>query len=165
MTIPADVAYYDTSSFSVIDERLSQYSNRLIPIGHYLKPIELNPLDDKLYYLNQFNNISDNWDGYGAKAPHQNAIKNAIGFLKILPSGYQKLLNIEEVNITPYGTIVMEWFKDDNNYISIEIGSSKIGFFSETPDGENPLAHSLEFTQNEVPHQILPTFKKVYSKA
>ncbi len=162
--IPIDISNYDTSSYAIINTRLIQYGNsQMISIVPFLKPVELNPLEDKINFINTFYKILDNWDGYGAKAPNQNAINNAISFIKLLPSGYQKLLNVDEVNITPYGTIVLEWYSENNNFVSIEIGNSKIGFFSETPDGENPLEQSIEFISNEIPNKILPVFSKVFS--
>jgi len=164
MNISADIAIYDTSSHSAIEERRKQNGVERRIAFQYLKPVELSPLNDKLTYLNQFSKVQNNWDGYGAKTPNENAIKNAMNFLRLLPAGYQKMLNLEEVNITPYGTIVMEWYKDEKHFISIEIGNSKIGFFSETPDGENPLEQSIEFTSNEVPHQVIPVFTKVFSR-
>lgn len=161
--IDIDIAIYDTSSYSAIDDRRRQLGHNNVVSLKYLKPVELNPLDDKLLYLSQFNRISDNWDGYGAKAPNKIAISNAMNFLKLLPSNYQKLLNLDEVSITPYGTIVLEWFNDEKHFVSIEIGNSKIGFFSETPDGENPLEQSLEFSPNEVPQRVIPVLSKVFS--
>jgi len=164
MNPPIDIAIYDTSSYSTIEEKRRQYGITDISYIQYLKPIELNPLYDKLIYMNQFKKVGDNWDGYGAKAPSEMAIKNAISFLKLLPAGYQKMLNLDEVNITPYGTVVMEWYKDENHFLSIEVGNSKIGFFSETPDGENPLEQSIQFISNEVPQQVIPVFKKIFSR-
>ena len=164
MTLPVDIAFFDTSSFSTIEARRKQSGNHQTFSIQYLKPVELNPLGDKLTYLNQFRKVQNNWDGYGAKAPNENAISNAMNFLKLLPPSYQKMLNLDEVNITPYGTVVMEWYKDESHFVSIEIGYTKIGFFSETPDGENPLEQSIEFTSNEVPPQVIPVFSKVFSR-
>lgn len=164
MSFAPDIAIYDTSSFSEMEERRNPFgSNRMVAL-QYLKPVELNPLNDKLTFLKQFRKVQNNWDGYGAKAPSENVIKNAMEFLSILPAWYQKMLNVEEVNITPYGTVVMEWYKDQSHFISIEVGNSKIGFLSETPDGENPLEQSIDFIPNEIPAQVLPIFTKVFSQ-
>lgn len=163
MTIAADYAIYDTTSHLTLEERRKQRGNSNFQPLKYLNPVELNPVENKLMYINQFKQISENWDGYGASAPSLLTINNAINFLKLLPLYYQKLLNHDEIGITPYGTIVLEWFNDKNNFVSIEVGKSKIGFFSETPDRENPLEQSLEFTPNEIPHQVLLVFNKVFS--
>lgn len=159
----ADIAIYDTFSFTEKEERRSRNGSAAAVAWKYLQPVELNPLHEKITFLNQFRRIESNWDGYGAKAPNQNTIRNAITFLSDLPAAYQKMLNIEEVNITPYGTIVMEWYRDENHFVSIEIGNSKIGYLSETPDGENPYAESIEFNPNAIPQQILPLFIKIFS--
>lgn len=126
-------------------------------------PIELNPLSDKIYFLNQIQRIQENWDGYGAKAPVQATIENAIRLLKYLPNEYQKMLNTDELSITPYGTVTMDWAKNENSYISIEIGSTKIGFFSKTLDKSNPYKEKLDLVPNAISDEILPVFFKVFS--
>lgn len=129
----------------------------------FLSPVELSPLNDKIIFLNKIREIKDNWDGYGAKAPNPRAINNAITFMELLPPAYQKMLNIEDISFSPYGTIILEWQKNEDNFISIEIGNSKIGYLSETPDKINPYSESIEFTLNEIPKEIFPVFTKVFS--
>jgi len=112
-------------------------------------------------YINLFKNIPENWDGFGAKSPNQIVIDNTINFIKLIPSEYQEMLNIDNVIISPYGTIIIDLLNNDY-FISIEIGMSKIGFFSETPDGENPYEQNIELKTNEIPHQIISTLYKIF---
>lgn len=155
-------AIYDTFSCSQLKDRRANYESEAAKV-QYIQPVELNPISEKITYLYHFRQLGDNWDGYGAKRPSDLALDNTVKFLKMLPFNYQKILSVDELNITPYGTVVMEWTKDQQHFISIEIGKSKVGFFSETQDGENPFAHSIEITPNEVSKQILPALNKVFS--
>ena len=94
---------------------------------------------------------------------NKNVIENAVAFLEMLPFEHQKALNIYEIRPTSYGTIVLEWTGGKDSFVSIEIGKSQIGYFSETPDGENPFIRNIEFLKNEIPSSILNTLNKIFS--
>jgi len=52
----------------------------------------------------------------------------------ILEGLYPSILesfDIENLTRTPYGTVVLDWEKDSNNFFSLEIGANKIGYFIE----------------------------------
>lgn len=150
----------DTATYAPI---LSPLENRKRSLQVFIKPVEFNPLFEKTNLLKRFLNVGENWDGYGAKAPRSLVINNAINFIGALPFNYQKTLNLEEINLTPYGTVVMEWFRDQNNYISFEIGATKIGYLTETLNGENPYSEGEEITTDEVSGTILEIFKTVFA--
>jgi arginyl-tRNA synthetase len=53
---------------------------------------------------------------------------------KFLDKLYPSLIEeLEEENIysTPYGTVIFDWEKDDDNVVSVEIGANKLGYFIE----------------------------------
>lgn len=126
-------------------------------------PVELNPLKDLINYINNFKNVKDNWDGMGAITPSVDTITNTISFLKLLPIHFQKILNTDDIEITPYGTIVLEWKNTAKYLISVELGKTKIGYFSKTSDGKDPYVNSLDFDPNDsIPSKILDTFQMVF---
>lgn len=158
----ADAAVFDTCSYSEMEERQA-HKMTLYPIINYIKPVELNPASEQERFLRQLSKIPCNWDGYEAIPPSKQVVNNAINFLENLPESYKKILNLDEINITPYGTIVMEWYNSYNNFLSIEIGKTKLGFISNTPDGTNPFLESTEFNPNEIDEKIFEIFIKIFS--
>lgn len=133
-------------------------------INIYMTPVELNPINDKLTYICQFKYLQDNWDGYNAKSPSEITIHNALNFIKMLPVNFQKTLNEEEIELSPYGTIILDWQKDDFNNISIEIGKSQIGFLSETEDGKSPYNESIPFDNKELPKAITEALQSLFEE-
>ena len=58
---------------------------------------------------------------------------------EVLESLYPSLIekfNPENLTRTSYGTIVLDWEKDEDNVFSLEIGANKIGYFIEQ-DGQD----------------------------
>lgn len=56
-------------------------------------------------------------------------------------------LDKENIYRTPYGTLVLDWEKDEDNVFSLEIGSSKIGYFVEE-DGTDVIQVDSEDFEN-----------------
>ena len=137
-------------------------SQDVLRINHLLTPIELNPLHETLEILSRLKTLESNWDGYNAKTPEEKTIDNAREFVKLLPTPYQKALYSDELNLTPYGTVTLEWKAKKGNFVSVEIGRSKIGYLSETEDGENPFNEAIYFNSNEIPEEFIQVFKKVF---
>ncbi len=129
---------------------------------NYFMPVELNPLSETFLLLLKFKNVSANWDGHNAKSPDTRTIDNAKRFIEILPYKYQKALYTDELGLTPYGTVTLDWKAMAGNFLSIEIGKSKIGFLSETEDGENPFKESIDFDNQTIPVDVLQVFEKIF---
>lgn len=165
MNCSPDIAIYDTSSFTILNEIRDRKSKGINLYKAYLTPVELNPVNETIQLIQQLSKVGENWDGYDAKAPDLKIIENAVYFLNSLPSYYQKMLNISDISLTPYGTVVLEWYKNDLHYVSIEIGATKLGLISETATGENPYFDGIEIFSNEAINKILPVFYQVFSKA
>lgn len=74
--------------------------------------------------------LEDNWDGYGAAKLSDEVVKNTYKFVDAAKwLGYCPL-TADDVFATPYGTIVLE-YKSDAGMVSVEIGRTKIGFFTD----------------------------------
>ncbi len=86
-------------------------------------------------------------------------IDNGIIFLSILPDCISK--EIMSLNITPYGTIVLD-FEKESNLISVEIGETEIGFFTEFDDKENFVSNGVPFN-GIIPDDLNSAFKKLFN--
>lgn len=150
---------YAITHFVSKQEREDQNTMNLLK---FIAPVELNPLSETINILSSFKKIGQNWDGYQAKSPEEITVDNAAYFVKLLPTPYQKALYSDELGLTPYGTVTLEWKAKGENFISVEIGRSKIGYLSETEDGENPFKESIDFDNRQIPEDILQVFKKVF---
>jgi len=104
--------------------------------------------------INEF--LTDNWDGYGAKALQISSLANADRFLNILPT----TTNLPEVSVDPDGEIVLEWYKAPRQVFSMSVGTNGelvyAGLF-----GSNK-ANGTEYFEDEIPKAILDNLKRVY---
>lgn len=102
-------------------------------------------------------------DGYGGTGPSEVVIENAIKFMSSLPKYYQEIINPEEC-ITPqaHGTIVVDWYRD-KQFVSVEIGQTLVGFFSDFRDGINPESAGMKF-EGKCPEIILTCLNKLYGR-
>src|SRR3972149_5126256 len=82
-------------------------------------------------------------DGGIAHGPSDVVIENSINFVKSLPTYYQRIINPAEcITATGHGTITFDWYYR-KNLVSVEIGATKIGWFTELPDGSNPSSNGI----------------------
>jgi hypothetical protein len=56
-------------------------------------------------------------------------ISNALNLLNYMPSSVIYSLNVENVYLSDYGTIILEWDNEQKEVFSIDIGKNKIGYF------------------------------------
>lgn len=83
-------------------------------------------------YMERFNLISSleyNWDGHKAVTISQEVIDNTKDLLRKIPDHLLVDLGIEDIVPSPYGTIVIETEKGDNE-INIEIGKNEFSYFA-----------------------------------
>jgi hypothetical protein len=103
--------------------------------------------------ISKINKLGDNWDGYGAIRPNKKTINQANAFLSGLHLSILQYLNEEDISPTPYGTIVMDFYRG-NNRLSIEFGESKIGFFSEFVNNQNVESEGVKFDRTKLPNEL-----------
>lgn len=105
--------------------------------------------------LDAFDELCPGWDGDNAIAPISLVINNAKKFIFCLSNyGYQVPTDIEP---TPYGSIVMD-FDVDRGLVSVEIGMTKIGWFTDFEDGHNYASEGLECDFNTIPQSLESLF-------
>jgi hypothetical protein len=110
---------------------------------------------DRLWSLAK---LKENWDGYGASPINQNAILNSISFLDLIPTSFNKMIDEDTITPTPYGTIVFDW-ENDKGILSVEIGNTTMGFFTDFKSEPNIRINSTPYTKNELPIELEAAFK------
>lgn len=129
----------------------------------YFSPIKTSPLVDIRNKIQSFKVLSENWDGMGGIVPNLRTINNSLRFINSLPESTYYSLNKDNVIATSYGTIVLD-LEVDQNIVSVELGESKIGFFTDFTDGDNlPALEGVTFNQNVLPIELLSALNKLFS--
>jgi hypothetical protein len=99
-------------------------------------------------------------DGRITYGPSDVVIQNAKDFVKSLPAYYQKILDPEDcITATGHGTITFDWYYK-KNFVSAEVGTTLIGWFTDLPDGTNPSSDGIAL--DRAASAILPCLNKVY---
>lgn len=129
----------------------------------FTTPIKIDSTMELLNKINSLANLLQNWDGFGADAIDRRAILNSNKFIQKLPSFISSKLNKENITPTPYGTVVLDW-KVGDELISVEIGETKIGFFSEINELQNPSIEGVPYNENEIPIELVQAFKKLFKE-
>lgn len=139
-TIPK---YYEmdlTSSFRDIIKAIEDYSMNT----------PVTALKNKISELSQ---LSSNWDGYDASAIPEKVIANCYKFIDTLIGEEGRLfLSPDDITPTSYGSLVFD-MKSPNGLVSLEIGKTKIGFFTEYTDYED-----FESEGEETDFRSIPTY-------
>lgn len=120
----------------------------------YTQPVNYPQYKDR---LNQIFFLKDNWDGYGACAPSLEVYNNVIHFLNSLSGDIKRYLPADNIEPTPYGTITID-FENKDKLVSVEIGKTKIGFFSELPIKPTLRLIEENFSAKKLPEKLIQAF-------
>ncbi len=151
---------------SIARESYPGYSLVKTNRNNYTTPVvECSVVDSMLLKVSEFESLPANWDGHDAMPISGKVVFNANMFLKKLPGYYSDKLNIEDITPTPYGTIVMDWYNDAEELISIEIGKTKVGYFTEFHDSNNPFSEGIEFKSTSIPEELISLLRRLYPSA
>ena len=113
--------------------------------------------------ISEIDNLSDNWDGYNAVAPSHKVITNSYKFIDcVLAEGYDALTP-EDIVPTPYGSIVMD-FSSCRGIVSVEIGTSEIGFFTEFINNEDFILDGINTDFRAIPENLKQAFNILYAE-
>jgi hypothetical protein len=89
---------------------------------------------EKPYYLiiDQINNLAllgKNWDGFGGMSLSSEVIEKSKSLIEHLSD--ESFLSYDyEVKMSPYNTIIIDWYSGENEF-SLEIGTDSVAYFSE----------------------------------
>ncbi|MGV6862601.1 MAG: hypothetical protein ACWA41_12580 [Putridiphycobacter sp.] len=98
----------------------------------YSQPIKyVSELDILKKKLTKISELDDNWNGMGAVPIQNSTLYNVELILEALKDKFVKLLDIDDIVPSPYGTISLYFEDNCGNEISVEIGSNEIGLCGE----------------------------------
>lgn len=97
--------------------------------------------------------LKNNWDGHQASTPSRVVIANSKKFISALEKGNMTCCDYDNVEATPYGTIVFN-IDTTMGLVSVEVGETMMGFFTDLSDGHNYASEGIETDFCEVPQQI-----------
>lgn len=103
--------------------------------------------------VSSFRSVNNDWNGNGAVAPSDAVINNTLAFVGILEKGNYAFPAVEDIQIMPYGSIVMD-IHVPRGVVSIEIGNSQVGYFTDFCDGENFGSEGVSFSGDNLPEGI-----------
>lgn len=101
--------------------------------------------------VKNISSIGNGWDGYKAVAPATTVINNAEKFVKNL--SYYNYRVPTSIEPTPYGTVVMN-FENAKGLVSVEIGKSEIGWFTDFKDGSNHSSDGMSCDYSFIPQAL-----------
>lgn len=107
--------------------------------------------------ITELDKLNDNWDSYGAIKPNKKTVSQIKAFILGLDWRVLQFLNDEDIYPTPYGTIVMDFYKGLNQ-LSIEFGESKVGFFTEFINCQNIDSDGVIFDRTVLPNELSKAF-------
>lgn len=115
------------------EESSSNKNDNSFPSDPYMNyfPIALDNYIEIKSKIQEFCNLLENWDSYDASIITTEVVSNAMLFISNLPAPILSKLSASDVTPTNYGTIVFDWYDSDENFVSIEVGRTKIGGFYE----------------------------------
>lgn len=165
--IPSPAASKVNSLSRVIEfVTMDKYDSRQEEIYTYLLPVdfEVNTLENLESFILRLADLKKNWDGRGALSITPKVISNTFQFIKRIPTYYTNFLTEDSFTPTPYGTLVIDWYsEDEQSNLSIEIGETEIGFFVKKNDEYLLLSEGLKFNEYDIPNQIVEAFKQFAS--
>ena len=119
-------------------------------------------MDRTTQFLNNLPKVLND-DGGIAERPSAAVIQNSINFIRSIPTYYQRIIDPEDcITATTHGTITIDWYFR-KNFVSVEIGHTKIGWFSELPDGSNSSSDGIDI-QEIPPSAIIKSLDKIYNR-
>ncbi|MFN0034731.1 MAG: hypothetical protein ACKVUS_06685 [Saprospiraceae bacterium] len=156
-----DVEAYQRNSMAYVKPVAT---HRIRPISKYAldhssKMVKVRAITNRIEAIHRLQN---NWDGYGAITPTHKVFQNTYLFLNLLPIDISLTLLPDNISPTPYGTLQLDWQKN-NALLSVEIGTSKIAFFSEFPDQSNPRSDGYLFNGTKIALDLVQAINRFFA--
>lgn len=96
-----------------------------------------------------------------ASGPSKEILECADRFFQQIPPYYRKVLTVENFTINNEGSISIDWMVR-KDFVSVEVGLNRVGFFCEMPDGSN--TEGVYPLGNECPTQIVRALDVLYGR-
>lgn len=98
------------------------------------KAIKYEPYIYLFRRIESFLTLQTNWDGNGAIPVTKRVVEQSKKIIEHLNYAYVSEMKINQISATPYSTIVIDWEKDNEKELSLEIGKDAIGYYYENND-------------------------------
>lgn len=113
--------------------------------------------------ISEIESLPANWDGYNAVAPAHNVAKNAFKFVDALLAEGYNCISDDDVTPTPYGSIVLD-VKSERGLVSIEIGDTMLGYFTEFIDGNDFSSEGITTDFRTLPDELKTVLDTLYGE-
>lgn len=134
-----------------------------VPLDIYSLPVKFDMLSIAISHIDKYKKLpATEWEYSGYKYPETSTFDNALSFLATIPESYLYNLNNDELEPTPYGTLIFNFYNNDNS-ISIEIGKSKLGYYTSFVNLPNTSSEGIDFDAEKLPKSIMAAFEKLFS--
>lgn len=127
-------------------------------------PVRVSPINRIYLDLADYSTLPDNWDGQDAIPPYEESISNSFHFLHRLPEYVLEKIGSDNVYPTNYGTIIIDLINEAEEKVSLELGRTKIGFYTSFDDGQNYSIEQVNFNSNYLPPDLLSAITKLYKE-
>jgi hypothetical protein len=101
--------------------------------------------------------LTENWNGYEAKATMEADLFTALRFLDTLPMSIPR----PEVSVDPDGEFAFEWYNGPRNVLSVSIG--QLGRISYAAHIGRKRYHGTEYFSDELAACIIENLEKIFS--
>ena len=160
LTYPYKNPFVALIEYGVSDDADRIHSTVMNVQNEYINTVStfdrLNPIFDMIIDLIA-ECLTDNWDGYGAKALQTHSYIGALKFLYLLPTTTPH----PDISVDPDGELVFEWYKAPRKVFSVSIGTNSELVYAGLY-GLNKVNGTELFT-DEIPNTILENITRVYS--
>jgi hypothetical protein len=105
-----------------------------------------NPLELILQKLDEFEQLKDDWDGYGASSMDSEVLSNTRNFIKCMNDFV--IDNVSDLYPNAHGTISIEWLNSEGQKLCLEIGRSNYSYFIDYLNNEPKLINGEDIFSN-----------------
>lgn len=128
----------------------------------YKTNMEISEVNQLMNYIEEFHDLVENWNGYGAIPIYKSIIKKTQWFIQTLPKEYLSMTNTGKISPDTNGTIMIDFENDNGGIISISFGLENENFYYDVNDttiDESELIHINP--EKGIPLRIINSLKKL----
>ena len=91
--------------------------------------------------------------------------KNALDFEKLIDPKLWEEDDEADTNVTGWGTVILDFYVPENGLVSVEVGKTKVGYFTEFEDGINYESDGFDWPDHtKIDNEMLEWFLKGKNK-
>lgn len=129
-------------------------------VSSFLIPIKFDPLSPLIWKLEELNDFTkQKWEELEYVQPAPLTIKNTVSFLASLGDEILLHLTPEDLSVTNYGTVTMEFYFG-LDYLSVEVGLDQIGYYTKSNILEIKVLNGKYFDGENIPNEVSSAFER-----